>query len=238
MEMERKGTTAAPAYQQLKGYVLKMIESGQWRSGEMIPTEQSLSKEFSLSRMTVNRALRELMTEHVLTRVRGRGTFVSDRRYQSTLIEIRSIADEIRDRGDAHSSKVLVLEPTEDVTVLQTLEMPPGSTAFHSRIVHFENDVPIQLEDRYVNGLVFPDYLNQDFETQTPNEYMTRLAPAQSAKYWVTARTATAAVRHALGMPIGEPCLVLQRRTWVRGQIATDVTLWHPASRYELSGRF
>ncbi|CAG9250698.1 histidine utilization repressor [Paraburkholderia caribensis] len=238
MKMEIKGTTVAPAYQQLKGYVLKMIETGQWRAGDMIPTEQSLSKEFALSRMTVNRALRELMTEHVLTRVRGRGTFISDRRYQSTLIKIRSIADEIRDRGDKHSSKVLVLESTRDATVLQSLEMPTGTPAFHSRIVHFENDVPIQLEDRYVNSMVFPDYLTQDFEAETPNEYMTRLAPAQGAQYWVTARPSNAMVRHALLMPIGEPCLVLQRRTRVRGKIATDVTLWHPASRYELSGSF
>ncbi|CAG9242797.1 UTRA domain-containing protein [Paraburkholderia caribensis] len=231
--MDIQNPTAEPAYQQLKAYVLSMIESEQWRAGAMIPTEQDLCKEFALSRMTVNRALRELVTEGVLTRVRGRGTFVTDRRHQSTLIEIRSIADEIRGRGNVHSSKVLSLERTKDPMALQMLEMPPGSTAFHSLIVHFENDVPVQLEDRHVNSLVFPDYINQDFEAQTPNEYLTRLAPAQGAQYWVTARVATAAVRQALMMEIGEPCLVLHRRTK-----ATDVVLWHPASRYEFSGGF
>ncbi|TXC79074.1 histidine utilization repressor [Paraburkholderia azotifigens] len=238
MNTEKNGTTATPAYQQLKDYVRKMIETGQWRLGDMIPTELSLASEFSLSRMTVNRALRELVSENVLTRVRGRGTFITDRRYQSTVIEIRSIADEIRSRGDAHRSKILLLESTHDTPALQTLELPQTGTAFHSRIVHFDNDTPIQFEDRYVNSLVFPDYLEQDFEAETPNEYMMRVAPAQGAEYWITARKTNAMVRQALLMPIGEPCLVLRRRTRALGQIASDVTLWHPASRYKLSGRY
>ncbi|MBB5460175.1 histidine utilization repressor [Paraburkholderia sp. Cpub6] len=238
MNAEKNGTTATPAYQQLKDYVRKMIETGQWRLGDMIPTELSLAAEFALSRMTVNRALRELVSENVLTRVRGRGTFITDRRYQSTLIEIRGIAEEIRSRGDAHRSKVLLLEATHNAAALQTLELPQNGTAFHSRIVHFENDVPIQFEDRYVNSLIFPDYLDQDFESETPNEYMMRVAPAQGAEYWITARKTNAMVRQALMMPIGEPCLVLRRRTEAQRQIASDVTLWHPASRYKLNGRY
>jgi GntR family histidine utilization transcriptional repressor len=118
------------------------------------------------------------------------------------------------------------------------LSCPQTGTAFHSRIAHFENDVPIQFEDRYVNSLVFPEYLGQNFEVETPNEYMMRLAPAQGAQYWITARKANAMVRQSLLMPIGEPCLVLRPRTRAQGQIASDVTLWHPASRYKLSGSY
>jgi GntR family histidine utilization transcriptional repressor len=236
--MEKPLPTSTPAYQQLKTHVLTMIETEEWRRGDMIPTEESLAKEFGLSRMTVNRALRELVTERVLTRVRGCGTFVADTRYESTLIEIRSISEEIKSRGDEHTSKLLLLEPTRDPVVLQTFELSAGDAAFHSRIVHFENDVPIQLEDRHVNGLVFPGYLDQDLEAQTPNEYMTSIAPAQGVQYWVTARQAPSAVRQALKMAIGEPCLVLHRRTRARGKVATDVVLWHPASRYQLSGQF
>ncbi len=64
-------------------------------------------------------------------------------RYQSTLIEIRSIAEEIKSRGDQHTSEVLLLERTEDPLILEALQLPAGSVAFHSRIVHFENKVPI-----------------------------------------------------------------------------------------------
>ena len=236
--MKKSSPTSAPAYQQLKDYVLLQIESEKWRAGDMIPSEQKLAQEFGLARMTVNRALRELATERLLMRIRGAGTFVVDTRYQSTLVEILSIAEEIKGRGNQHTSEVLLLERTADAQVLEVFELPPDGLAFHSRIVHFENKVPIQLEDRHVNGLLFPDYINQDFQAQTPNEYMTGLAPAQGVQYWITARQTTAAARQALRMPIGEPCLVLHRRTWVRGKVATDVQLWHPASRYQLSGKF
>jgi GntR family histidine utilization transcriptional repressor len=236
--MTKKSHTSTPAYQQLKDHVLHMIEAEKWRGGDMIPPEEQLAKEFGLSRMTVNRAMRELVTERVLMRIRGSGTYVADTRYQSTLIEVRSIAEEIKSRGDKYSSKLLMLQQTDDPAVLQALELPPDGPAYHSRIVHFENDVPIQLEDRHVNGLVFPEYIHQKFDRETPNEYMTGIAPAQGVEYWVTARQAPAFVRQALKMAIGEPCLVLHRRTRVRGKIATDVVLWHPASRYQLSGKF
>jgi GntR family transcriptional regulator, histidine utilization repressor len=230
--------TSTPAYQQLKEYVLGQIASEQWRAGDVIPGEHELAKQFGIARGTVNRALRELVTERVLMRVQGAGTFVTDSRYQSTLIEIRSISEEIKSRGDEHTSEVLLLEQTQDPKVLETLAIPADGVAFHSRIVHFENGVPIQLEDRQVNGALYPDYIHQDFSRQTPNEYMTSVAPAQGVQYWITARQASATARQVLRMPIGEPCLVLHRRTWARGQVATDVMLWHPASRYELSGKF
>jgi GntR family histidine utilization transcriptional repressor len=67
---------------------------------------------------------------------------------------------------------------------------------------------------------------------------MTSVAPAQGVEYWITARQASVPARQALRMPIGEPCLVLHRRTLVRGKVATDVLLSHPGSRYQLSGKF
>lgn len=227
----------APAYQQIKDYVQRQIEDGVWRHGEMIPSENDLLKEFGVSRMTVHRALRELAAEQVLARVRGAGTFVTTQKFQSTLVEIKSIADEIKGRGDAHSSEVLTLEVSHDGEALTSLALPQDGQVFHSRIVHFENGVPVQLEDRYVNPALFPSYLEQDFRHITPNEYMTREAPLQKAEYRITARMPTAAARRALLMEIGEPCLVLYRRTWARSQVATSVMLWHPGSRYQFTGQ-
>jgi GntR family transcriptional regulator, histidine utilization repressor len=104
--------------------------------------------------------------------------------------------------------------------------------------VHFEENEPIQFEDRYVNPAVFPEYLKQDFTQQTPNQYMVRIAPIQRAEYRIYAQQADAATRRLLNMEIGEPCLLLWRRTWVGTQVATAVTLAHPANRFQFSGSF
>ncbi|MDR3426884.1 histidine utilization repressor [Silvimonas sp.] len=227
-----------PAYVQIKEYVRKQIESGAWAAGSMIPSEHDLVKQFSVSRMTVHRALRELTGDQLLTRVQGAGTFVNGKKYQSTLIQIKSIAHEIESRGDVHTSEILVLERTTDPKALTALELPADSYAFHSRIVHFENTVPIQLEDRFVNPHLYPAYLGQDFNAITPNEYMTREAPLQRAEYVITAHMPDASTRQRLRMESGDPCLVLHRRTWAHDQVATDVTLWHPGSRFQFSGAF
>ncbi|MDN0073705.1 histidine utilization repressor [Crenobacter sp. SG2303] len=236
--MSYANTKPVPAYVQIKDYVRNQIETGVWPMGSLIPSEHDLLKQFGVSRMTVNRALRELTDDQILHRVQGAGTFVASQKYQSTLVEIKSISDEIKSRGGQHHSEVLILERTGDAKALEALGLPPGAEAFHSRIVHFENDVPIQLEDRFVNPQLYPHYLEQDFRAITPNEYMTLEAPLQRAEYVITARMPDATARHRLRMDIGDPCLVLHRRTWAHEQIATDVTLWHPSSRYQFSGSF
>ncbi|WP_423394049.1 UTRA domain-containing protein [Burkholderia sp. LMG 21824] len=226
-----------PAYEQIKRDVLTCVADGTWKQGDLIPSERELVKLFGVCRMTVSRALRELTAEQVLTRVQGSGTFVAAQKYEATLAEIRSIAHEIAARGHRHSARLLTLKPSDDPGALDALGLKSGP-AFHSRIVHSEGELPVQFEDRYVNLHVFPDYLKQDLTQQTPNHYMAQIAPIQRAEYRIFARKPDAAMRKYLLMDIGEPCLLLWRRTWVNSTIATPVTLGHPASQFQFAGSF
>ena len=158
------------------------IASARWKEGDLVPSEQALVRQFGVSRMTVNRAVRELTAEGVLTRRQGSGTYVAPQKYQATLVEIRNIADEIRSRGRAHRSQLLLLrEEASSAALAAGFELAPGAPLYHSTIVHFENDVPIQVEDRWVNPACAPDYLEQDFTTITPNEHLMAAAPLQGA---------------------------------------------------------
>ena len=235
--MQNKSANGAhlPAYEQIKRYVLEQIETGVLGPGDVVPSETELVKEFGVARMTVSRALRELMTEGVLNRVRGSGTYVAPRQYESTVLQIRNIADEIAARGHRHTARVLALEASDDPQAVAALEVESGPV-FHSRIVHYEEGEPIQYEDRYVNPEVFPEYLAQDFTQETPNHYMVRLAPVQRAEFRIYAQKPDSRVRQYLEMEIGEPCLLLLRRTWVGRHVATSVKLWHPSSRFHLAG--
>ena len=69
----------APKYVKIQNYILDAIQSGKYRPGSKLPTEKELSEKFSVSRITVNKALKELSVAGVLEGVRGSGTFVSDR---------------------------------------------------------------------------------------------------------------------------------------------------------------
>ena len=238
--MSRTDTTAAvPAFQRIKDHVLQQIHSGVWQEGQAIPSEAALVKQFNVARMTVNRALRELSDEKTLTRVQGSGTFVAQQKYQATLVELRNIADEIGARGHRHRGELQRLERCKvDTALLRQFELNAAPHLFHSVVVHFENDVPIQVEDRYVNPAVAPDYLSQDFASQTPNAYLVRVAPLQGVNFSIEASMPTAEVADLLRMETSEPCLVLRRRTRSQGQVASVSALWHPASRYQFAGSF
>jgi GntR family histidine utilization transcriptional repressor len=99
----------APVFQTIKNYLLKEIQSGTWKEGDAIPSEAMLAEQFNVSRMTVNRAVRELTSEQILHRIQGSGTYVAQQKYQATLVEIKSIAEEIRSRGHVHRSELHLL---------------------------------------------------------------------------------------------------------------------------------
>jgi GntR family histidine utilization transcriptional repressor len=109
---------------------------------------------------------------------------------------------------------------------------------FHSRIVHLENGVPLQLEDRHVNPAVAPDYLSQDFERITPTHYLFEHTALWRARYSIESAAASAADAKALNILRDDPCLVVVRRTWTRDAAITQARLIHPGARYQLEGSF
>nr|WP_297353289.1 histidine utilization repressor [uncultured Caldimonas sp.] len=232
-------TQAAPEYLKLKRHILGRIAAGDWRPGERIPSEGELTREFGLSRMTVNRALRELAASGAITRVQGVGSFVSGPKAESTMVEVHGIRDEILQRGQRHRASVLSLGSTQaDAALAQAFGLPVGTPLFHSLLLHFADEQPLQLEDRYVNPAAAPGYLEQDLGTDTPHHYLSRVAPLEQAEHVIEADTPAPEVARHLQLDAQEPVLVLNRRTWSGGRVVSVAKLFHPARRYRLSGRF
>ena len=231
--------TARPLYQQVKDYIEDRIKSGQWPPESRIPSENELVKSLGVSRMTVNRALRELTDAGYLVRLQGVGTYVAPRKPVSALLEIRSIADEIKQAGGQHTSTVHLLREEKASPVLAAkMELAPGSRVFHAILVHADGGVPIQLADRYVNPAVAPDFLEQDFTLVTPNEYLVGVAPATEVEHVIEAVLPDQRTQRLLAINRHEPCLVLHRKTWVGKTVATSSRFFYPGSRYRLGGRF
>jgi GntR family histidine utilization transcriptional repressor len=228
---------STPIFQQIKDYLVGEIAAGRWKEGDLVPSEQALVRQFGVSRMTVNRAVRELTAEHVLTRRQGSGTFVAPQKYQATLVEIRNIADEVRARGHRHRSSLRLLAAARAPQPLALqFELAPGAPLFHSVIVHFEDEVPIQVEDRWVNPACAPAYLEQDFATITPNEHLMAAAPLQGATYSIEALPAPREIADMLGIAARASCLVLKRQTTSLGRVASVVTMWHPGQLCRFTG--
>ena len=228
-----------PAYEQVKAFIKQQITTGVWRPGDNVPSEAALQQQFGVSRMTVNRAVKELAVEGVVSRVQGSGTVVAQLHRISSTLEIRDIHDEILARGHSHSTQVLKVESLRAPAELaRTLKLHTGAKVCHSVLVHYEDGVAIQLEDRHVNPAAVPDYLQADFAATTPTRYLLEHAPLTEASYSIEATLASAHEAKCLGLKRGEPCLVMTRSTVSGPHVASLVRLVYPGMRYSFGGKF
>ena len=228
-----------PIYQQIKKTIQQRIESGEWPAGRKLPSENELVAALDVSRMTINRALRELTQEGLIQRVHGIGSFVAETPRHASLIELQDIALEIEQRGMRHRAQVLqqqTLYASDEIAA--RFELPEMGIVHHVSLVHFQDDTPIQLESRYVNPAAMPEFMAQDFSRVTPTAYLLQQFKPDEMEHRVSAVMPDAQTRGLLGMQPGQPCLQLIRRTWHQQQVVTYVTLTYPGDRYELGARY
>ena len=226
-------------YEQVKQYLLDQIAANQWQDGNKIPSEYELMEKLGASRMTVHRALREMSADGLLRRVQGVGSFVHKPKPRSALLEIYDISDDILSRGNVHQARVLRLEAIPaDAALAAEFSLAPRAKIFCSEIVHTENGLPVQLEERFVSPYFAPDYLAQDFIKATTNRYLQSIAAPSEVEHIVHAIPADARAQKLLEIPATEPCLLVLRRTWTSEGPATSSRLTHPGSRYSLGSRY
>ncbi len=230
---------ALPPYQRVKQFLKEGLAEGRWPPGALMPSEAELTATFAVSRMTVNRALRELQTEGLVQRSQGLGTFAAPLHPVSSTLTIRDLHEEIGSRGHAHHAQVhLQREERAGASLAAQLGMAPGEPVFHTLIVHHENGVPLQCEDRFVNPAAAPGYLAQDFTRTTPTHYLFEATALWRAQYTIEAARPTKQEAGLLGIADDAPCLIVVRRTFTRERPITIGRLVHPGTRYRLQGEF
>jgi GntR family histidine utilization transcriptional repressor len=223
----------------VKQHLKDGLAAGQWPAGALMPSEAELVAQFGVSRMTVNRALRELQAEGLVSRTQGVGTFAAPLHRVSSTLTLRDLHDEIESRGHRHHALVH-LQRAEKATALlaQQLGLATGARVFHSVIVHHDNGVPLQCEDRYVNPACCPGYLDADFTATTPTQLLFETTALWRAQYAIESMLPTPEEAKLLGIGTREPCLVMTRRTFTRDAPITLARLVYPGARYQLQGEF
>ena len=247
-------TKTIPAYQRIKNAILDNIHSGKWQAGSAISTEMALATEFGVSRMTVNRALKELSEERVLERRQGSGTFVAQQKFNHTFVEVRNIAEDLKSANRDYEAKVVSKRAvtasllgdelrrkfgieettnTPDTTLDNRSDTP---VLYEVKIIHVADGQPIQFEERWVDAKKVPHFIDQDFTVVNTSDYLVAKIPLESGSYTIRALAAPNEVADALQIAPQSPTLVLRRQTYSAGQVVTFVKMWHAGDRYQFSG--
>lgn len=241
---------AIPAYQRIKDSILQNIHSGVWQAGDAIPTEFALADTFGVSRMTVNRALKELSEERVLERRQGSGTFVAQQQFNHTFVEVRNIAEDLKSAHKTYEAKVLSIQRVPFTAIDKKLRTYFQNAVTNEgknmpvvdgevdvvKIVHIADGEAMQFEERWVDAQLVPNFIEQDFSVTNTSDYLIAQVPLEGGSYTIKAVAAPAEVAQVLGISEGAPALLLSRKTYSAGQVVTCVNMWHAGNRYQFSG--
>jgi GntR family histidine utilization transcriptional repressor len=232
-------TDASAPYTRVKQHLKDGLAGGRWAPGELMPSEAELVAQFGLSRMTVNRALKELQAEGLVERTQGVGTFAAPLHRVSSTLTIRDLHDEIESRGHRHHAVVDVQRAQKAPQAVATqLGLAAGARVFHTVIVHHENGVPLQCEDRWVNPACAPAYLDADFTRTTPTQVLFDATALWRAQYTIEAARPTLREATLLRIEPDTPCLIVHRSTYTRDAAITVARLVHPGALWQLQGEF
>ena len=179
-----------PAYEQVKAFVKQHISSGTWRPGDAVPSESALQQQFGISRMTVNRAMRELAAEGLVTRVQGSGT-----RRGATAPDLVHAGHPRHPRGSRRArpsctrTRVLAVEPEKAGADAGAVvrACAAGTRLFHTVLVHMENGVPIQWRTATSIRPRRPATWRPNFNATSPTLHLLQHAPLTEASYSIEA---------------------------------------------------
>ena len=147
--------TFSPLYQQIKSLIVQSLQSGEWKPGELIPSEVELAYRFKVSQGTVRKAIDELSAENLVVRRQGKGTFVAT--HHEAKVQFRFLRL-MPDNGDAQQPENHIIEvkrmrgPAE---VTRLLDMKAGDSVVYIKRVQFFDGTPIILEEIWLPGSLF-----------------------------------------------------------------------------------
>ena len=224
---------------QIKRAIARPIRERQWLPGDRVPSEHDLLEHFAASRMTVNRALRELADEGLIVRHRRTGSFVASPPAPISILEIVDMSALIPKRDQRYRYELISRALSAvDAEVAARLSVEPGTKVLHVRCRHFADDEVVELEDRWINPAAAPGALAKSFATIGPSHWLLSEVPWSEAEHVILAVNADRNLAHLLDVPDGTACLVLERRTFQVVRVVTFARLVHPGSRHILAQRF
>ena len=145
----------SPLYQQIKALILQSLQSGEWKPGELIPSEVELAYRFKVSQGTVRKAIDELSAENLVVRRQGKGTFVSTHHEARVRFRFLRLAP---NQGEAQPAESQILDCKRvraSIEIARALELKPGDAVVAIRRLLSFASVPTVVDDIYLPGVLF-----------------------------------------------------------------------------------
>lgn len=224
-----------PLYLQLQETLKDEIQNGRLKPGDQLPPERELSEQFQISRMTVRQALNQLVTDGMLHRIQGKGTFVARPKIAQNLGQLSSFTEDMLGRGMRPGARVVEKEIIHaDHRLAEIFKLKDDMRLIKIRRLRTADEEPIALETTHL-PFGFADILTKDLSgslyTLLSNEYGITLCKARQSIEAGEARTLEAGL---LKIPEKVPVLIIERTSAnLQGDVIEYVNSCYRADKYK-----
>jgi GntR family transcriptional regulator len=207
--------TSAPLYEEVHQRITQALAAGQWKPGQLIPSEIELARQFGVSKGTVRRALDDLVAEKILVRRQGRGTFVATHSQDRAMYHFFHLIGRDGSRDIPAAALLLYRTVRGSDEVCNQLGVPKGSRLINvHNLVRLKGDA-VFIDDIHVPQLLFPGLTEKIFNERESTIYalyqsrfninVVRISEQLSAGH------APASHARRLGIENATPVLVIDR---------------------------
>ena len=211
-----------PLYYQLMDIIVGKIERSELAENDQLPSERELCDAYKVSRTTVRQTMQELEKEGYIYKIHGKGTFVSPKVYNQSLVKFYSFTEEMKKAGIQPSTKVFSFEKVHgDSKVAKIMNLPDDEEVFKVTRLRLADEEPMIYETSYIPVRRFQNLSSECLE-KTPmyeifrHEYNVSITKAIESFKAVSARNEEAKILHIIE---GAPCLMLKRITYEQNEI-------------------
>ncbi len=216
------------SFQSVRDEVKRRIESRIWPQGSLLPTETQLAEEFNCARATVNRALRELADQGVVERKRKSGTRVKKEPSKHAKLEFSLTRQVVENQNAAYRYALVERNVvTSPGWLASQLSVAPDARILHVICMHYADNRPFQLEERWINLDTVPEVEEADLSDNGPHEWLLNAAPFTDAEVAFCAVSADSRLADFMGTTAGTSMIQLERTTWKDEKPLTFARMTH-----------
>jgi GntR family transcriptional regulator len=227
-----------PYYQQLYAILRDQIVSGDWKPGDMLPSEKELIEQYEISRITVRQALEKLVEEGLIYRRRGLGTFVAVPGIEQSLNRIVSFTEDMRRRGLHPGTQVLSAKAVPaTVDIAEKLQASPGEELARFERLRLADGEPLSIEISHLVLRLCPGILEHDYAQRPLREELEQRHGIYLVRAQQTIRAVAAGKEIAvqLSVPNNAPLFYIERVSFTEQETPVEfLQLYHRGDRYAL----
>ena len=208
--------SAIPLYQQLENDIKDKIASGEYKSGQMLPSENKYCEMYQVSRVTVRNAITDLVDQGILIRKHGKGTFVANQKISNNLVKFQGFTSTCRENHIETKTHILCVRRQEaSLYDMRTLNLKEGDDIIYIKRIRYADGHPVIIEHVHLPYHEYSFLLREDMENRslyaviekntgsTPESYC-------YAKLCLEASAATPEEALFLDIPAGSPLFILK----------------------------